>query len=237
MKKFFVFALAMVMVLGLASISFAAISGSAHDLASGANMAGTAYAGIGTGTNQICVFCHHPHRGANGSGDGNVRNDLLWNMASFSATTYATYAQSGSMNATDVGTALTSTNSPQSYLCMACHDGTIGANSLVRTPGDSLTNNTLYSLAGAAVLGTTLEDDHPVNITYPADEVSAGNLATNTSTLVSGTVNSYPLYAGKMQCGTCHDVHAGDTSASADIGFMRGDTVGSEICTDCHLTK
>ena len=241
MKKTLVFALAMVMVLGFAGMAFAGVSGSAHDLASGSNMAGVPYA-LGTGTNQICVFCHHPHRGAAPDGGATVKNSLLWNMNDFSALSYDTYSQSGSMNTTGgVGTALTSSNAPQSFLCMACHDGTIGTNSLVTVPGDSLTNITAaYNLTAGAALGTTLADDHPVNITWPLDDVANGSMVSNNaSDTVVGDVsgNNYPLFSGVMQCGTCHDVHAGDNSASADIGFMRGDTVGSEICMDCHIDK
>lgn len=229
MKKFIVLATALVLVFGLAGVAFAGISGSKHDLAT--------LDKAGTGTSQVCVFCHHPHRGTNSTGDNNVSDALLWNMADFTLASYATYADSGSINATDIGVAIDSATAPQSYLCMACHDGTIGIGALVTAPIDG-TNITVSPTVGAqANLGGTLVDDHPVNMTYSADEVVAGTLAANTATQVAG---KYPLYAGKMQCGTCHDVHAGGTdsqSASSGLDFMRGDIVGSAICTECHLTK
>lgn len=238
MKKIFVFAIAMVMVLGLAGMAFAGVSGSAHDLASGAGMDDVAY-GVGTfvDTVQICVFCHHPHRGDAGAG-ATVKNTLLWNMDDFSRTSYATYAQSGTMNAGDVGVAVDSADAyaSQSFLCMACHDGTIGVGALVTTPGDNDANVTVsYALDPRADLGTTLADDHPVNIIYPTDDTL---IVTNNGNMVNST---YPLFGGgKMQCGTCHDVHAGGTdsaSSASNMDFMRGDIRGSQICLDCHLGK
>lgn len=223
MKKTLIFVLAAIMVVAFAGVAFAKVSGSKHDLSS-ADIAGT-------GSNQVCVFCHHPHRGAGGS--STVSNALLWNVDDFSRSTYSTYTNN-SLNAVDNGTALTSTNSPQSFLCMACHDGVISANALVLPPGDG-TNNTVMNLAGGAALGTTLADDHPVNFTYTTD----GGLATPAAGVVTGaSTNTYPLFAGLMQCGTCHDVHAGGTdSKSTAVDFMRGDIDFSEICTDCHTNK
>jgi len=228
MKKFIVFAVALVLVLGLAGVAFAGISGSKHDLAT--------LDRAGTGSSQVCVFCHHPHRGVAPVGDANISNDLLWNMADFSQASYATYADSGSINATDIGVAINK-DAPQSYLCMACHDGAIGQDALVTAPIDGTNISTSPTVGAQANLGTTLEDDHPVNMEYSVDEVTAGNLAANTATMVAG---KYPLYAGKMQCGTCHDVHAGGTdsaSSTSGLDFMRGDIVGSAICTECHTGK
>ena len=230
MKKTLIFVLAAIMVVAFAGVAFAKVSGSKHDLSS-ANYAGT-------GSNQVCVFCHHPHRGYVVPG-GNVSNALLWNVDDFSQSSYSTYTNN-SMNAVDNGTALTSTNSPQSFLCMACHDGVISANSLVLPPGDGIDIPANKTLSGGAVLGTTLADDHPVNFTYTTD----GGLAIPAAGVVTGVPsgNTYPLFAGLMQCGTCHDVHAGDTTSGTDskstaVGFMRGNIEYSQICTDCHTNK
>lgn len=229
MKKFIVLALAMVLVLGLAGMAFAGVSGSKHDLASGTYTSGIA------GTNQVCVFCHHPHRGPNG-GDENATNALLWNMADFSATSYTAYQQSGTLN--NATSAVTGTSAPQSFLCMACHDGSIGAGALLQAPTDGTNIAATVSVANAN-LGSTLEDDHPVNMIYTGND--AGIL-----TAVSGQVAStYPLFDSGgsgtnewMQCGTCHGVHLGAGDSQSPLtDFMRGNLVGSQICRDCHTNK
>lgn len=245
MKKFLVFALALILVVGFASMAFAGVSGSKHDLvdgpAAGAN-------GSGTGTTQICVFCHHPHRGDVATGNSttkdtvNVKNDLLWNMDSFSQDEYETYSNPTSMGATNAGAAINNANAPASFLCMACHDGVIAASSLVALPADGTANNSSISISGYADLGTTLADDHPVNFDYPngtdayIKDPTAGEVIGNID-----ATNTYPLFSGKMQCGTCHDVHAGENSKAGDlttgIQFMRGDIAGSLICRDCHIAK
>ena len=233
MKKIFVFAIAMVMVLGLAGMAFAGVSGSSHDLQSGEDMQTNPYT-FGVNTVQICVFCHHPHRGK--SPNSTIKNTLLWNINDFDQSSYETYSQSGTINATDPGTVLQASDpdASQSFLCMACHDGTIGANALITAPGDGGGNTVgTYDLDPRADLGTTLADDHPVNITYPSEDL---DILANIGQMVNST---YPLFGGgKMQCGTCHDVHAGGAdSASALMDFMRGDIAGSQICLDCHLNK
>lgn len=236
MKKAIVFALAVVLVLGFAGMAFAGISNSKHDLTSGTTD------GRGTGTQQICVFCHHPHRGAAPTGNTNVVNDLLWNIASFSQTVYNTYVSTGSTNSQGMDTNVTKADSLATYLCMACHDGNLAAGSLVALPKDGNGSNMSSVDMSAANLGTTLRDDHPVNFTYPSEDSRAGDtIVKNTNNWITGNVSAvaaYPLFNGKMQCGTCHDVHMGGAdSASNSLDFMRGNTVGSEICVDCHLKK
>ena len=81
-----------------------------------------------------------------------------------------------------------------------------------------------------------------MNITY-ANTVDQGLSQDMQNTIVIG---KYPLYKNAsgdltVQCATCHNVHAGvlDGNDSADtaIEFMRGSTVASAICTDCHIDK
>lgn len=228
MKKFIVLAFAMVLVLGLAGIAAAGVSGSLHDLASGTYTSGV------TGTSQVCVFCHHPHRGVNGTTDNNVGNDLLWNMQGFGSAAYSAYQDSGSLNNS---TSDVDSSAPQSYLCMACHDGAIATGSLVKAPSDTGANITTGITVNANI-GTTFVDDHPVNMFYSGQDTG---LATPSSGVVA---SKYPLFdtsntgtKDTMQCATCHNVHAGDNSASAAIEFMRGNIDGSKICTDCHTNK
>ncbi|MFC1770085.1 cytochrome c3 family protein [Nitrospirota bacterium] len=225
MKKILVIALTVVLSLALASIAFAGISGSKHDLSSGVGGGGA----MGVATTQVCVFCHHPHQGDSTVG----ASVLLWNIDSV-AGTFSTYTGSTTIDATANGTTLDSTTGPQSYLCMACHDGAVAANSLVAAPDNGTDLGDAFTLTGGADLAYTLVDDHPVNFSYDADLV-ARDTGIATVAAISAT---YPLYAGKMQCATCHDVHAGaGDSQDANIDFMRGNTSQSDICTDCHTNK
>ena len=220
MKKFIVLALAMVLVLGLAGMAFAGVSGSAHDLASGSYT--TSEAG---GTSQVCVFCHHPHRGTNGTGDGNVSDALLWNLGDFETAAYSTYQDSGSLNN---ATSDINSTAPQSYLCMACHDGTIGQDALVKVPSDSNTNIDAAGITVNASIGSTMVDDHPVNMEYPQTDTGLALPAAND--IVAG---KYNLFSNVMQCGTCHDAH--DNGGFSP--FLRGDMTGSQMCLDCHTDK
>lgn len=226
MKKFIVFTMALIFLIGFAGMAFAGVVGSAHDLSA------TTVA-TDTGSAQVCVYCHHPHRGV----AAGVPDELIWNLDD-SIASFPTYT-SPTMDSAGAGTAVTAT-APASYACMACHDGSIGIGALVQLPGDATQNLTVAFAVGstnpAANLGATLVDDHPVNFTYPLAD--AGIKAPVGQVVTGASAATYPLFSDLMQCGTCHDVHAGGAdSASTAIDFMRGDTAASVICTDCHINK
>ncbi|MDA8169158.1 MAG: hypothetical protein M0Z59_05590 [Nitrospiraceae bacterium] len=247
MKKVLILVLALSLV--AVGAVYATIVGSKHDMRQ--------VTGIAAGTTQVCVYCHHPHRGVDSSGTITT-GTLLWNMkpgyTTFSS--YNTYA-SASMNATtskfsDFASA--SGNQLYSLYCLACHDGNTSGNALVRAPKDG-TAGTLSAI-GTQILdhqadivnasGNDLTNDHPVNFNYTTDNdagIKAFTVGTGGSDVVIGniTATTYPLYGGTMQCATCHDVHNGTKSAKDNgIQFMRGTTAiitGSTICRDCHTNK
>jgi hypothetical protein len=168
-------------------------------------------------------------------------------MNDWDTTSFSTYT-SASINATDLGDTLgTSGNASFSYLCMACHDGTVGGDAeLIRDPLDG-TGGSGFSFTGAADqanLGTTLADDHPVDFDYTAAEAVDGGLkaADGTSGNIIADGVTYPLFNNTMQCATCHNVHNGsDSETDNAIQFMRGlgtnVITNSKICTDCHENK
>jgi hypothetical protein len=195
-------------------------------------------------TTQVCVYCHHPHRGANAT----ITETLLWNMNDWDTTQFQTYG-SASISATTTGDNLgTSGAASFSYLCLACHDGTIGGNAeLLAKPADG-SAGTSTSFTGQANLGTTLVDDHPVDFNYiSAQTTDTAGIKASTAApagrIVQGAGDTtYPLYANTMQCATCHNVHDGTVSESVqNIQFMRGagNNVinNSQICQDCHINK
>jgi hypothetical protein len=188
----------------------------------------------GGGTGQVCVFCHHPHRGDNSGGDTNGGDDLHWNKGYFSDTSNDTYVDTPSLMQAPVGTI--NATVPQSYLCMACHDGTVAAGSLIASPGDAPGGNIAADYTAVPGVGTTMVDDHPVNMVYTSGGTNVDIVANTGDSILSG---KYILFDGYMQCSTCHDVHMGDNSASTivPVQFMRGEVSGSAICIDCHTSK
>ncbi len=48
----------------------------------------------------------------------------------------------------------------------------------------------------------------------------------------------YPLYKGKVECGTCHTAHGGKTDYSVERSFfLRSTNNNSEMCMGCHKDK
>lgn len=133
----------------------------------------------GTGTAQVCVFCHTPHAAAL----GNSEAPPLWNknIPSGPASQYTTYEQVGSATLDGLVTSVGSI----SVACLSCHDGVQAMDNMVNAPGSGLGDGagnlglgyTWTSpggsvdadgklVSGAAALGTDLRNDHPIGIQY-----------------------------------------------------------------------
>jgi predicted CXXCH cytochrome family protein len=199
-------------VIGL-SASAGVLKGSAHD-----------FSGQAWSPNaQMCVACHAPHVTTS------IADAPLWNHASSTAT-YTVYTSS-TMNAA------VAQPGPTSKLCLSCHDGTIAVNSFGGVTGTTL-------LSGGANLGNVLTNDHPIGFTYDATLAAAdGALAPITTTVIIGsgtktksgpsvTIASDMLYAGKMECASCHDVHNTFTAATGKL--VKVSMASSALCTTCH---
>lgn len=164
--------------------------------------------GRGWGSTQLCIFCHTPHNGqASASGP-------LWNHAP-TAAAYTLYS-SPTMNAT-VGQP-----GSQSKSCLSCHDGSVAVDSYGTRVGTNF-------MPAANLVGTDLSNDHPVGITYDAALATAdGGLVTPAS--ASLVVANVPLFAAKMECATCHQVHD-----NALGNFLRTTNAASALCLKCHV--
>ncbi|HLP75540.1 MAG TPA: cytochrome c3 family protein [Candidatus Paceibacterota bacterium] len=195
--------------LGMAAGTFsanAAIQGSKHDMS-----------GKGWGTTELCKFCHTPHLSQN------VVGAPLWNHAS-TVQTYTLYS-----SASFVGASTQTQPGPQSKLCLSCHDGTVAidsyANGGINRVGTQFITST-NKVGGNGSLG----NDHPIAFTYNAAlAASAKHLNTPASTSWADAAQTLPLYAGKMECATCHSVH--DNTYTK---FMRVSNAGSAMCITCH---
>lgn len=227
MKKALILAVALSIIIG--GVAVAGVLSSKHDMRF-----------ISSGEEQnnataVCEFCHHPHRGASASA---FTNALIWNKVTNTPATYAAYVNTATMagaaSAVDLSADLNTNGLYATALCMSCHDSVNASNGIVRAVrGMANTTLTLVYDNPASDLGDTLEDDHPVNFEYVQD-VGDDIPEPDGAGMFVGT---YPLYDGWFQCATCHDVHMGNNSASTAVQFMRGDTLDSAICIDCHTNK
>lgn len=209
MKTTITIVLAVILGLGLAVTSFAGIAGSAHDLTGLA----------GTGSDEICIYCHTPHNSTNGNGVP------LWSMTVSAGTTGYTSYSSQTLDATIPEDVLVG----PSRICMTCHDGTIAMNSAV--VGASAV--TMDSIADTtAVLGTDLSNDHPIGFDYSAISVSVDTEIRdeNANPLGNGMIVD-ALYQGTtMTCASCHEVHEPGDSGY----FLLTENVASALCLACH---
>lgn len=220
MKKVLILTMALIMV---ASVAFgASIVASKHDLSTGGSSSlNAALTAAGRTTTQVCVFCHTPHQAAAAAGQ-----DPLWNHTVTSTANFGVYA-SDTLNAvlTDIGGQAVGSQSV-SALCMGCHDGTVAVNSLYKAPADGLSAGAAtVMITGSALLGTSLNDDHPINFTYDAALATAdGGLVTPASLPAA-----IKLFSGTVQCASCHNVHD-----PANAPFLRMSNAGSALCLACH---
>lgn len=178
------------------------ISGTAHDFSTA------------TGPNptykfapSLCETCHVPHGGATGQAAPLWNHDITTAVFTVysSSTLQATVGQPDGV----------------SKLCLSCHDGTVAVDSY-----GGLTGTASIPSGDPHYLGIDLSNDHPVSFTYDAGlATSDGGLVTPLS--ASQVTAELPLYASKLQCGTCHNPHG-----TANAPFLRH--AATDICTQCH---
>ena len=211
--------LAVLVSLVFAVTSFAAVTGSKHDISKDGGQV--------TADAQVCVYCHTPH---SAKIDIALDYNPLWNMEVVS-TVFTGYTSS-----TFSGAIVADALAGPSRLCMSCHDGTIAIDSAL----DGTTPSTMMIANGKVIGDTTgnfqtdsLASDHPIGFTYPAmtDTVDEILPATTSYGGTGNTIGSF-LYGvdNLMTCATCHDVHD-DTHGN----FLLADNALSALCTSCHV--
>jgi len=238
MKLLRVVLMLMLVMMVVTSISFARVDKALiingyHDLRS------TGTGGTDTGVKgpsyALCNYCHVAHKFASDSGLGSTGPaQLLWNHTLSSSTAYTAYS-SWTQQATDIKS-LQSTgtdadlNNP-SIMCMSCHDGTVALNSTytgaIGSPG-TLASNFIINPADA-------NKTHPVNFTYDATlAANAGMKVPAGANGVDANTNAVvPLFAGKMQCSTCHEPHTNSHLLFRNFAKVYTATNGS-WCLYCH---
>jgi predicted CXXCH cytochrome family protein len=177
-----------------------------------AGIAGTAH-DLSTksyGSTQICIFCHAPHNAST------TLTVPLWNHAS-TAATFTMYSSS-TLNATGLAAG------PTSKACLSCHDGTVAIDSYGTRTGTNM-------MTGPSLVGNDLSNDHPIGFTYDSALATAdGGLATPAD--ATKVVTGIPLYGGKLECASCHNVHEYGTGSTQP--FLRSTNAGSALCLKCH---
>jgi hypothetical protein len=202
------------------------IVGSAHDFTSGAGASKN-----WVSTEEICIVCHATHGDSNLDGS----SGLLWNRADATTSSYILYSNTATMSSAPAQPSGTS------KLCLGCHDGTVAIDSY----GDVTGTNKLTS-ADRQYIGTDLSNDHPISLAYPATSGSGGNRGVRVpSTPISAadwggsvdtTIGESFLEGGKVECQSCHDVHARNVYSDAPgDALLLVDNTGSKLCLTCHI--
>jgi predicted CXXCH cytochrome family protein len=225
MKRLFtalVVALLVVAASGAALALVGNIKNTKHDLSSGSTATTKS-----TNENEICVFCHTPHR---------ARVAVpLWNRDASSAS-YTTY---NSTTIQGVRDSITGSSSNISVLCLSCHDGTISLGAIVNNyPAGAMARDQDPAMTGSVAagptppagsltgtytkLGTNLAGTHPIAIAY---NTTPGDL------VATASIGPCELFNNKVECSSCHAVHGG----TGHEPFLRVTMTGSALCLKCHL--
>ena len=188
----------------------AVITGSAHDFSGQAWNAG----------GEICQPCHTPHNAPEAA------SGPLWNH-DITASTFTLYTSpTGTLDAT------LGQPAGASALCLSCHDGSVALDSFGGNTGTNF-------ITGSALLGIDLSDDHPVSFTYDAALAGTDGQLVNPAAdgdtdadTVGAAVPYLPLFAGSLECASCHDVH---NNGGGTTFLLRMDNTTSALCLKCHV--
>jgi len=226
-------------------VSAGTIIGSAHDFSLQAT---------GSWNQEICIACHTPHNAQNVVGAVGPRAPL-WNHQA-SATKFTMYTGAFGTGTTKrtstIDGVIDIDPTGTSLLCLSCHDGTVALDSF---GGGAGTGILMGQINASANLGTSGENDHPISITYdsvkdtslwnedrtPSNMYDKAGIATTAVITVGGkgSITGDLLENGKVQCGSCHDVHNTftknvGTAAGAKNYLLKVDMVKSKLCLTCH---
>ena len=210
-RKLWLSQLVVLVYMALQSVPLlAGIKGSVHDF--------TAQGWTG---GQSCVACHTVQN------EDHAQNTQLWDISStlteFSAYKGALFNE----NKTTAGAT--------SSLCLSCHDGLIASDILGNPKSREVNNNQDEQIS------TKLTADHPLTIIYHAATVRRNRLHSPDQLEVEigsqhqdakndrGTITELLLVDGRIQCGSCHDVH---NNYIADDPLLK--MKSSALCLACH---
>ncbi|MBW2735428.1 MAG: hypothetical protein JRH20_23840 [Deltaproteobacteria bacterium] len=110
-----------------------------------------------------------------------------------------------------------------SRLCLSCHDGTVAIDSFNGNTGSMM-------IAGNALLGTNLSDDHPLGMEWRHQTQMPA--CAHCHSAHGSMANPGPVYFfnRRVECPSCHDVHDKDTIPN----LLVMTNTASQLCLHCH---
>lgn len=209
--------MAMLLVAGV-MVSFGqGLLGSKHDFTN------ASWQAVSDTNDRVCGPCHTPHGSRAGMSD-----IPLWSHDTTQVAAFTLYS-SNTLNVTP------GQPTGVSKMCLSCHDGTISLNAHIGGEGSGDAIGAVNG--GAALVGTVLDNDHPISFVYGS--AVDGGIHDPTSTAsgmpAGGDIEDDLLFGGAtgtrtMECGSCHDVH----NASNQPFLLQKDNTNSELCLTCH---
>ena len=127
-----------------------------------------------------------------------------------------------------------------SLSCLGCHDGVIGPDRVINSPGSggyyptsNYLENSESNLANSSVNAPSLNEDlhngHPISIIYIE---TVANLKEKNTVVYNwnnaSSINDL-LIEGKIECASCHNPHD-----KMRVLYLRHKNVGSKLCMTCH---
>ena len=209
LSRFFSVLSVIVLLIIFSSSVQAVIDGSKHDFSPSGDGTGQ---GFGMSVEK-CDACHVPH-----NADAAGTDTLLWNHEITSAT-FIMYSSS-------TLDTIIAQPSGSSKFCLSCHDGTVAIDAFGSNTGTT-------TIAGSALIGNDLSDDHPVSFIYDTALAEADGELYNPATAGSGlgdTIQNDLLFNNKVQCASCHNAHD-----NTNGHFLRVSNNRSALCRTCHI--
>lgn len=249
MKRILIVAAALASSTALAQAITTTLAVSKHNLSFGGPAGNTIKAAAATnGGDQICIFCHTPHKA--------LATKLLWNRTNSTATFAA-----GSLTST---TALPPSLLDASAACMSCHDGSASISTVLNRGAGSAGFVGGAETTGGASAGRmsanytvdlTNDGNHPVSLPYPGSTGNYNTIASQakladyraiqptgcTSPTKVCTVdpttpaNGLAINLTKdgaatgIECTSCHDPHG-----APNAYLLRAPIGASALCLACH---
>jgi len=204
-------------LVGLPTAAFAVIAAGPHDLSTE----------LSTPDSQTCIVCHTPHDAAD---VGTFAP--LWNHE---VTAVALYTLYGS----DTLNAAPTQPSGVSKLCLSCHDGTVAIDNYGgNLAGAKYIDGVGGDFADVVAFGADLSNDHPISFIYDAALVTAdggtGLESPDADSGLGGSIDEDLLFAGSLECSSCHDVHDAASAGAAGHLLVMSNS-DSDLCLTCHI--
>jgi predicted CXXCH cytochrome family protein len=201
------------LVLGFSIPANSQIAGTKHDFS------GRAWAPT---ENRICGVCHTAHQ-AKAEPSAPLWNHQSTSVAGYTLYTSPTFSSQGGLTITNP--------SASSKLCLSCHDGTVALENFGGTTTGTNYIPSASKIGGAA--GSDMSKEHPISFQYTDALATAdGGLRapTTTNSGLGGSITNDMLFANKMECASCHDVH----NKYNVPHLLKMSNINSQLCLTCH---